>query len=344
MAAENFNTDFDPNGPGVHTGNFIGLPYTEEQARVVLLPVPWDATTSYKPGTSNAPDNILQSSYQLDLIDPFVPDAWKRGLYMRPTDVTWKQKNDAMRPVAKRYIDFLESGGNKQDNPEILYCVEQVNQACIALNEWVYNESKALLNTGKYVGLIGGDHSCPLGYIKALTEKHPSFGILQIDAHMDLRKAYEDFTYSHASIFYNVLKLKSITKLVQVGIRDYCDAEVQLVNAQNERVTVFYERDIKQHLYTGGTFTDLCKNIVSQLPELVYISFDIDGLDPKLCPNTGTPVPGGLQFYEALFLIHAVQQSGRTIIGFDLCEVAGEGAWDGNVGARMAYHLANVVG
>jgi agmatinase len=191
------------------------------------------------------------------------------------------------------------------------------------------------------VGLLGGDHSTPLGFLRALSEKYERFGILQIDAHADLRKAYEGFTYSHASIMYNALKLPSVSRLIQVGIRDFCEEEQDVINRSRGRISTFFDEDLKAWRYKGETWDALCNSIIKELPANVYISFDIDGLDPKLCPNTGTPVAGGLEFQEAIYLIKKVAQS-RKIIGFDLCEVApGQNDWDANVGARLLYNLCN---
>jgi agmatinase len=175
-----------------------------------------------------------------------------------------------------------------------------------------------------------------------LSEKYDRFGILQIDAHADLRKAYEGFAYSHASIMYNALKVPAVNRLVQVGIRDICEEEEKVMQRAMGRVVTFYDDDIKSQQYEGKTWTSICDEIINTLPDLVYISFDIDGLDPKLCPSTGTPVAGGLEFDQAKYLITKLVHSGRRIIGFDLCEVApGPTEWDANVGARMLYHLCN---
>jgi agmatinase len=192
------------------------------------------------------------------------------------------------------------------------------------------------------VGLLGGDHSTPLGFLRALSEQHNRFGILQIDAHADLRKAYEGFTYSHASIMYNALKLPAVGRLVQVGIRDICEEEVNVINRSMGRVVTFFDEDLKDKKISGTPWSALCDTIIQHLPQQVYISFDIDGLDPKLCPNTGTPVAGGLEFQEAVFLIKKVVDAGKTIIGFDLSEVAaGPSDWDANVGARLLFQLCN---
>jgi len=334
---------FDPNGVGLKNGHFIGLPFTEEEARLVYLGVPWDVTVSYREGTSRGPENILETSAQLDLIDPDVSQAWKIGHYFRPSPADWLAVNSALRQKSRRYIDFLEHGGLVANDPGMGSVLEEINAACAQQVDRVADATAQLLDAGKWVGLIGGDHSSPLGYLRSLAERYDSFGILQIDAHMDLRKAFEGFTYSHASIFYNALQLPSITKLVQVGIRDYCEEEVALTKEQNQRVHVWYEQDRQEALMQGQTWHELCQRIVADLPPKVYLSFDIDGLRPDMCPNTGTPVPGGLRFYEALYLIKLVVHSGRTIIGFDLCETAGpEHEWDGNVAARLAYRLGNL--
>jgi agmatinase len=192
------------------------------------------------------------------------------------------------------------------------------------------------------VAMLGGDHSTPLGFIRALGEKYNRFGVLQIDAHADLRKAYEGFTYSHASIMYNALKLPAVGRLVQVGIRDYCDEELDVMKRAGGRIVTYFDQDIKEQLFGGTSWAAICDKIIADLPHDVYVSFDIDGLNPKLCPNTGTPVAGGFEFEEVAFLIKKLVKSGRKIIGFDLNEVApGADDWDANVGARLLYHLCN---
>jgi agmatinase len=200
------------------------------------------------------------------------------------------------------------------------------------------------MNKKKVVALLGGDHSTPYGMMQALAEKHKSYGILQIDAHADLRDAYEGFEFSHASIMFNALKIKQVSKLVQVGIRDYCEAEHDIVKNSKGRVVSFYDRDIKHAQYEGRSWAKTCEKIIKELPDKIYLSFDIDGLDPKLCPNTGTPVSGGFETEQILFLVQKIVESKKTIIAFDINEVApGKDEWDANVGARMLYRIANLV-
>ena len=335
--------NFDTNGPGAH-GQLFGLPFTEENAELIIVPVPWEVTVSYKSGTAAGPQAILDASAQVDLFVKDIPDAWKLGIAMLPIDQKLHAESERLRQLSSVYIEWL-SDLTKADEETLKIIPQKINEACESLMIYVKNKTLSYLKAGKLVGLLGGDHSTPLGFMRALAEVHPSFGILQIDAHADLRKAYEGFTYSHASIIYNALKLKNISKVVQVGIRDYCDEEVTYMNKVKKKVVTFFDEDIKEAEYSGESWEQICQRIVAELPEKVYITFDIDGLDPKLCPNTGTPVPGGFELNQVNYLIKQVVRSGKKIIGFDLNEVSpGIDEWDANVGARALYQLCNWTG
>lgn len=336
---------FDPNSVGNINNNIFGLPFTEEESRLVILPIPWEVTVSYNAGTARAPDHIFTASLQVDLYDPEVKDAWRQGIFMRPTDKKLLTKSDYLRKEAELYINYISQGEAILDSKFMCKSLREINEGSLYMNEWVYNQTMQLLDKGKLVGLLGGDHSTPLGYFKALATKFEGFGILQIDAHSDLRKAYEGFNYSHASIMYNALEeIPQINKLVQVGIRDYCDEELDYINNSNSRVVTFFDRDIKANAYEGKNWSKTVAEIVDALPQHVYISFDIDGLDPKLCPQTGTPVHGGFEADEILYLFKKVRESGRKVIGFDLNEVGvSNDEWDENVGARILYRLCNLL-
>jgi len=151
------------------------------------------------------------------------------------------------------------------------------------------------------------------------------------------------FIHSHASIMYNVAEDLSVKKIVQVGIRDFCQEEF-LYTKNNKKFEVFYDLDIQRKKLSGVKFLNLANAVIDGLPKNVYISFDIDALDPKLCPNTGTPVPGGLDFYEIGLILNRLVESKRKIVGFDLVEVAPSlqknNDWDANVGMRVLYKLA----
>lgn len=335
---------FDPNGPGLKDAGLFGLPFSEEEAELIILPVPWDVTVSYGAGTRNGPEAILWGSKQVDLHYHGIKDAWKMGIAMRQIPMEWQDLNKHYRKKAESVIEALEEGAS-EDDPEIQLALNEINEQCTELVDYVKSRALRFLDQDKLVAVLGGDHSTPLGLINALAEKHESFGILQIDAHADLRNAYEGFTYSHASIMRNALAQENVTKLVSVGLRDVCDEEMEFIFNSNKRVVGFFDEHMKGKQFAGETWESICNDIISELPEKVYISFDIDGLEPSLCPSTGTPVPGGLTFEQAVYLIKKVVASGKTIIGFDLCEVApSETGWDTNVGARMLYHLCNQMG
>jgi len=338
-------SQFDPNSVGILSNNIFGLPFNEEDAKLVLLPVPWEVTVSYSNGTARGPEQIFKASFQVDLLDPDVKDGRKKGFFMREPDKHMLLRSDYLRKEAELYIKFLTEGGDIGDNQFLKKTLVDVNTGTKVMNEWVYNQTLALLNKGKLVGLIGGDHSTPLGYYKAIGEKKGDFGILQIDAHCDLRDSYEGFKYSHASIMYNALnEVPQLKKLVQVGIRDYCEEELDFVASNKDRVTTFFDKDIKEAQFEGEQWKDTCDRIIAALPQQVYISFDIDGLDPKLCPHTGTPVPGGFEVAQIFYLFKRVLASGRQLIGFDLNEVStSHDEWDANVGARVLFKLCNLL-
>ncbi len=332
---------FNPNNIGIPNGNYFALPSSVADSALILIPVPWDVTTSYRPGTADGPQAILDASAQVDLYDLENGEAWKDGIATIPENEQLRELGASARKDAEAVIAMLEEGTDEQDDALQPY-LSMVNKASRELNEWVYEQSKQQLRNSKLVGLVGGDHSVPLGFIKALSEEHKEFGVLHIDAHADLRKAYEGFEFSHASIMYNTLKLiPQVKSLVQVGIRDLCTDEANLAT-NDDRVHQFDDYMLNASLLSGNSWVQVCNDILSKLPQKVYISFDIDGLSPDLCPNTGTPVPGGLSFHQACFLVNQLVKLGKTIIGFDLCEVSpGEegNEWDATVGARMLYKL-----
>jgi agmatinase len=326
---------FDPNAAALPGSGIYGLTCAPEEARVVLIPVPWEATVSKGGGTAGGPAGILEASKQVDLFDRETGRPYEAGIAMLPIPrevVLW---NEAAKAAARVVID---AGGAGSD-AELLAHTREVDELSVRMNAWTEAEARRWLDRGKLVGLVGGDHSAPFGTIKAHAERYPGLGILHVDAHADLRRAYEGFRWSHASIMDNVLRETSVARIVQVGIRDFCEEEFDRIQSEHERVATFFDSDLRSRLQDGETWTKVARDIVSRLPGLVYVSFDIDGLDPALCPSTGTPVVGGLSFAEATSLLHEVVRSKRRIVGFDLNEVvpAGPTDWDANVGARVLY-------
>ena len=337
--------NFDANGPAPEDAGIYGLPFTAEEADIVLIPVPWEVTTSYGAGTSCGPEAILEASYQVDLFHREFPELWKRGIAMDELPMALLEQSQALKKEAKHVMDLLIKGGDKKKQARAKKALDLINAECEVMNAWVEQRAGYWMDQGKLVGLVGGDHSTPLGLFQAQAKRHKEFGILHIDAHMDLRIAYEDFTYSHASIMYNTLPIKKMKQLVSVGIRDFCEQENTVFLKQKDRVKVILSADIRRQQFDGITWREQCDAIISALPEKVHISFDIDGLEPTLCPNTGTPVPGGLQFEEATYLLSRLAASGKKIIGFDLVEVApgAHDEWDANIGARLLYHLCGIL-
>ena len=320
-------------------GELFGISNLSETVKIAILPVPWDVATSYGKGTSLGPQAILEASQQIDLEDLEFGDLSTVGINFEKKGLDWRHQNDQVRSLSQSLIQDYDQHGRIDD----LEKLHQVNQENLKLHNHVYEWAQKTLENKQLPIVLGGDHSSPYGLIKALSEKF-DFGVLHIDAHMDLRESYQGFTHSHASIMYNIMKLPSPPQsLVQVGIRDFCKEEKEF--GQQNNIHTYFDETLNSEIYKGKNWNSLCEDIISSLPSQVYISFDIDGLDPKLCPNTGTPVPGGLSFNQALHLIKAVTLSGRKICGLDLCEVSlGENPnpsqdWDANVGARVLYKL-----
>lgn len=333
----------DPSSVAVKNGQFLGLECAFGESQIVLFQVPWDVTTSYRPGTVWGPEAVINASYQLDLYTPWASKVWEMPLFTVPESLEWKKKSQELRVQSQRYIDFLEAGGDIGESSEMQKSLEMINKACSELHEKTYEQALGYLKAGKRVLTLGGDHSITLGPLKACAEYFGEISVLHFDAHADLRNAYEGFNDSHASIMFNALGLSQVRGLVQVGIRDVSQVEIDLIESDS-RVKTYFDWTLQERKASGQTWNSILQEIVSNLGPNVYISFDIDGLDPKLCPSTGTPVPGGLELFEATSLIQAVLKSGRKIVGADLVEVAPgpqEGDdWDGNVGARTLFQLA----
>jgi agmatinase len=329
--------NFNPDENGLTHHGIFGLPFGVDESKVVLVPVPWEATVSYKEGTVDGPKAILDASQQIDLYDPINPNGWKEGIAMAdiPSNIYFNSKQ--VREKTSKYLDKYV------DNEIDFELQKQINADCLDLKNYVKGITEKYLKEDKIVGVVGGDHSVALGFLEALAGRHKEFGILQIDAHADLREAYEGLEYSHASIFFNALKIKNIKKLVQVGVRDISPVETELIKKEKDRISTFTDYEIRKSIFEGKSWAKKCDEIIKKLPKEVYISFDIDGLQPNLCPNTGTPVPGGFTIEELVFLFEKIVSAKKKIIGFDLNEVAPSkdinDQWDGNVGARVLYKL-----
>lgn len=332
---------FDPNGIG-QVGKLFGLPFDQDNSEIVVIPVPWDVTTSFKDGTSLGPKAVLNASSQIDLFMERIPDAWKLGISMLPIDDEWITKNNQARKFAVEYIKFLEGEKVELTDEYIDIILQNINVLSKKINDWVYGKSIELFEAGKIPVVLGGDHSSPFGLLKAISEKHEDFGVLQIDAHADLRPAYEGFKFSHASSMYNLLKFNNVSRLVQVGIRDYCEKE-NAVMQEDSRIITFFDSKLAREQFEGKTWSDQVDQILEVLPNDIYITVDIDGLDHIYGLETGTPVPGGLSYNQLIYLFERIMESGKQIVSFDICEISGKkDEWDAIVGARILYNLANI--
>ena len=320
------------------TGIF-GLTSEYEDAEVIIIPVPWEVSVSYRTGTCDAPRAILAASSQIDLFQEQYPKSNELDFFMLDVDESLAKKGKELRQIVNTYIKQVEADEQSSQREQM---ADKLNEGCSGMVQKVGEKTEQILKDNKIPGVLGGDHSVALGNIQALANRAP-FGVLQIDAHADLRKNYQALEYSHASVMYHVQRLEPIECIVQVSLRDYCEEERQRTRDSNGRIQAFYDESIKNRIFGGENWEAITNEIIGSLPPNVYISFDIDGLEPTLCPNTGTPVPGGLTWDMAMFLIRRLSESGKRIVGFDLCEVAignnNVDGWDAIVGARVLHKL-----
>jgi agmatinase len=326
-------TGFDPDAAATPDSGIFGLDCPVGDARIVLVPVPFAATVSYGGGAENGPDAMLAASHQVDLFDFHFGRVYEAGIHLLEADPAVVEAHQRARELA---APILAAGGVEPGDAR----VRDVDAAGERVNRSLRAQVEPLLDAGQIVGVLGGDHSIPYAAIAAAAARQP-LGILHVDAHADLRDAYEGFRWSHASIMHNVLAdCPGVQRLVQVGIRDYGEGELRAIHGSDGRVVTHFDADWQRRRFAGVTFDALVDEALQALPQRVWISVDIDGLDPALCPNTGTPVPGGLQFAELAHLLQRLADSGRQVVGFDLVEVApGDDEWDANVGARVLYKL-----
>ncbi len=365
---------FDPDAAADPAGGPYGLSYSAEEAELHIVQAPFDATCSYRRGAADGPASILAASYQVELHDTVSGDPWRRGIHLVPVDERIAIWNAEARGLADGVIerggrDRLDVGGDD----ELLANLVRVNQLSARADAAIEAQVRASLEAGKRVVVLGGDHSTALGSIRAHADKHgrpglgSGIGILHIDAHADLRRCYEGFERSHASVLFNALEGglfwaaderrphdggalpvpgagEGIARLVQVGLRDVSRGELDRLT-RDERVFAVMDHEWAAARAAGEDLGRLVASTIERLPRRVYLTLDIDGLEPGLCPNTGTPVPGGLTWHEVWMWIDAVRASGRELVGADLVEVApgvapdGTDSWDAVVGARLLYRI-----
>lgn len=303
----------------------FGLPFTLEESSLVIIPVPWDAACSQGKGTAEAPALIAEQSHYVELHDLTLGNIYERRIALAPESPEFAKLTDTAR---------LSAGTAAAD-------IASLDLLGGRITEVVQHEVGHYLAKGKSVALLGGDHSVSLGAIKAHHDMFPHMGILQIDAHADLRPSLDGLTWSHASVMYHVMQQVQPESLVQVGIRATCSLERQF-ESDHDRIRQFTDHEMQFMLAAGSSWITICDSIIQALPEEVYLTLDIDGLDPAYCPNTGTPVPGGLSFAQLSVLLHRLVESGRLLRGFDLVEVGGHPA-DALSAAHLLYLLCGLV-
>jgi agmatinase len=247
-----------------------------ERAHAVLLPVPYDGTTSYRPGTRFGPHALLDASRNMELYDEVLGALYPFGIHTLPE----------LEPVA---------------DAEAM--VARVEEAA----DWVLAQGKTLIT-------VGGEHSLTTGPVRAHARRYPRLCVLQLDAHGDLRLEYHGTRFSHACV---MRRVRELVPAVQVGIRSVSEEEADLIARQ--KLAVFPARRVKA---MAGDY----EPIVEALTQDVYLTVDLDALDPSECPGVGTPEPGGLTWFEVTEMVEQVARR-RRIAGFDLMElnpVAGE--------------------
>lgn len=334
--------DFDPNAAsGIDSGLF-GLPHGPDDARVHVLGMPFEATTSYRGGTAHGPAAVLAASRQIDLFDLRFGKPYEAGIWMAPIEGRVHAWNAAARALT---APLIEKGGADPSDAATVARVDEIGDEINGNVRAFFDERLDGGHEPRLPVLLGGDHSTPFGAIAACADHYPGLAVLQFDAHADLRPAFEGFRWSHASIMHNVLEeIGNVSKIVQVGIRDLCEQEYDALRGPAP-VTALFDTDLDAARFDGRTRA-LARETLAALPDDIYISFDIDALDPTLCPNTGTPVPGGLRWDELMVWLDELQRSGKRVVGLDLNEVSPgpEGdpdgtSWDAIVGARLLYRL-----
>ncbi|HED63943.1 MAG TPA: agmatinase family protein [Planctomycetes bacterium] len=330
---------FDPSAAAAPGSGAFGLTDGPGEARVHILPIPFDATCSFRRGAAGGPEAIRTASAQVELHDLVVGRPYEAGIWMAPSPAEVEAWNAEARALAD---PILAAGGPGADT-ELLGNAARVDAIQQELEAWLFERASLALEGGKLLAVVGGDHSVPLGAIRAHAERHRDLAVLHFDAHADLRPGYEGFSHSHASILHHVARLDPVSSILQVGVRDLCEEERAAIDGG--RIRAVFGTDWAAARLEGRNLRALIRRELEPLPRDVYVTFDIDGLDPSLCPNTGTPVPGGLSFDEASAWLEELVRSGRRIVGFDLCEVApapggeaGKG-WDEIVGSRLLYRL-----
>lgn len=336
------NKEFNPNGAIPDNGNYFGIPLSPDEAVLVLISAPWDATTAVRVGSSYAPDAIIEASRRVDFFEPMAPYSWRKGIATASIDYSMQDMSHHLRADVARVIKVHDDlGSSPFDHLVYERSLRRVNEASAVINENIYAQSKHWLAKGKIVGLVGGDQSVAYGHIRAVAERYGKIGVLHIDSKCNLRVAHQGFEHSHASVMHNVLRdVSAVERLVAVGVRAFSPEEWERAQSDS-RVKLFTGQSIWSRHFEGVVWSTIVDEIIAELPECVYVSLDVDGLTVECSPHTGSLVAGGLRLPEVVYLMNRIADSGRKIVGFDLTEVVPdvEDKKDAMIAARMLYNM-----
>jgi agmatinase len=271
--------------------NFGGneVVYNYQESEIIIVPVPYDATSTWMRGADKGPAAILEASVNLEFYDiETSSEAHLKGIH-------------TIDPVT-------------------------VDETPVKLVNAVHDKVLFLLGEKKFPVVIGGNHTVSIGSMKAFSEYYPNLSILQLDAHADLRQTYEGSEFNHACA---MARAREYAPVVQVGIRSMSAEE-----------TPFMERDRMFFSYELYSDKSLYSKALDKLTENVYITIDLDVLDPSLMPSTGTPEPGGPDYFELMHFLRDVIRS-RNVVGFDVVELCPSGANKAPdfIAAKIIYQL-----
>ena len=309
-------------------------------APIVLVSAPWAVTSAAGQGAVYTPDAIIDASTHLSLYDVVSNTSIDGKVATAEVDYDLQESSLQLGGDAAKVVAHIEDGGALTGD----YFARKVVRINLGFRDMHRSVGKRVFrfaSKGKIVGVVGGDHSVAFGAVRSISSVYPQMGVLFIDAHSDLRPSGKIFDYSHLSVARNIVdEIPAVSKLVQVGVRDMSREEMDF--AQNHpKITMLCHEKLTAERFSGRSWGEVCDDVVAQLPDKVYISFDIDALSPECCPHTKRPVAGGMTFDEAVCLINRVAESGREIVGFDLTEIVPvmESGVDAAVGARMLVKL-----
>lgn len=309
-------------------------------APIVLVSAPWAVTSAAGQGAAYTPDAIIDASTDLSLYDVVNNTSIDGKVATAEVDYDLQESSLQLGGDAAKVVAHIEDGGALTGD----YFARKVVRINLGFRDMHRSVGKRVFrfaSKGKIVGIVGGDHSVAFGAVRSISSVYPQMGVLFVDAHSDLRPSGRIFDYSHLSVARNIVdEIPAVSKLVQVGVRDMSREEIDFAQS-HPKVTMFCHEKLAAERFSGRSWGEVCDDVVAQLPDKVYISFDIDALSPECCPHTKRPVAGGMTFDEAVCLINRVAESGREIVGFDLTEIVPvmESGVDAAVGARMLVKL-----